>query len=31
MLKALLVEDDIDLATALIDYMSLEEIECDFA
>ncbi|MFV0448685.1 MAG: response regulator transcription factor [Vibrio sp.] len=31
MLKALLVEDDLDLATALIDYMSLEDIECDYA
>ncbi len=31
MLSALLVEDDIDLATALIDYMSLEGIACDFA
>ncbi|NAW70478.1 response regulator [Vibrio sp. V27_P1S3P104] len=31
MLKVLLVEDDLDLATALIDYMQLEGIECDFA
>lgn len=31
MLKVLLVEDDIDLATALIDYMSLDNIDCDFA
>ncbi len=31
MLKALLVEDDLDLATALIDYMSLEDIDCDYA
>ena len=31
MFKALLVEDDLDLATALIDYMSLEDIECDYA
>jgi len=29
--KALLVEDDLDLATALIDYMSLEDIDCDYA
>ncbi|MGO1298670.1 MAG: response regulator transcription factor [Vibrio sp.] len=31
MFKALLVEDDLDLATALIDYMSLDDIECDYA
>ncbi len=31
MLKALLVEDDIDLASTLIDYLALEDIECDFA
>lgn len=31
MVKALLVEDDLDLATALIDYMSLEDIDCDYA
>lgn len=30
-MKALLVEDDLDLATALIDYMSLEDIDCDYA
>ncbi len=31
MIKDLLVEDDLDLATALIDYMSLEDIDCDYA
>ncbi len=31
MLKTLLVEDDLDLATTLIDYMALEDIECDYA
>ncbi|CAM3780355.1 Response regulator MprA [Vibrio aerogenes CECT 7868] len=31
MLKVLLVEDDLDLATAIIDYMELEEIESDYA
>ncbi|PMH43254.1 two-component system response regulator [Vibrio sp. 10N.286.49.B3] len=30
-LQLLLVEDDIDLATAVIDYLSLEGIECDHA
>ena len=31
MLNLLLVEDDIDLATAVIDYLELEEIQCDHA
>lgn len=31
MLKVLVVEDDIDLATAIIDYMELEEINADYA
>ncbi|MDW6004369.1 response regulator transcription factor [Vibrio mangrovi] len=31
MLKVLLVEDDLDLATAIIDYMALEDIEADYA
>ena len=30
-LKLLLVEDDIDLATAVIDYLELENIQCDHA
>jgi DNA-binding response OmpR family regulator len=30
-LQLLLVEDDIDLATAVIDYLALEEIHCDHA
>ena len=30
-LKLLLVEDDIDLATAVIDYLELEDIQCDHA
>ena len=30
-LKLLLVEDDIDLATAVIDYFELEKIQCDHA
>lgn len=31
MLNLLLVEDDIDLATAVIDYLELEDIQCDHA
>ncbi|MGX9418265.1 response regulator transcription factor [Vibrio sp. RC27] len=31
MLKVLVVEDDIDLATAIIDYMDLEDINADYA
>ncbi|WP_028293076.1 response regulator transcription factor [Oceanobacter kriegii] len=31
MLNVLLVEDDLDLASTLIDYLSLEDIECDHA
>lgn len=31
MLNLLLVEDDIDLATAVIDYLELEDIQCDYA
>ena len=31
MLKLLLVEDDIDLATSVIDYLELEDIQCDHA
>jgi DNA-binding response OmpR family regulator len=31
MLKVLLVEDDLDLATAIIDYMELDGIESDYA
>lgn len=31
MLNLLLVEDDIDLATAVIDYLQLEDIQCDHA
>lgn len=31
MLKLLLVEDDIDLATAVIDYLDLEDMQCDHA
>ena len=31
MLNLLLVEDDIDLATAVIDYFELEDIQCDHA
>ncbi|MGJ8581032.1 MAG: response regulator, partial [Psychromonas sp.] len=30
-LQLLLVEDDIDLATAVIDYFELERIQCDHA
>lgn len=30
-LKLLLVEDDIDLATAVIDYLELEDMQCDHA
>jgi len=30
-LQLLLVEDDIDLATAIIDYLELEDIHCDHA
>jgi len=30
-LQFLLVEDDIDLATAIIDYLELEDIQCDHA
>lgn len=30
-LQLLLVEDDIDLATAVIDYLDLEDIQCDHA
>lgn len=30
-LQCLLVEDDLDLATAIIDYLALEGIECDHA
>ncbi|MBQ4890422.1 XRE family transcriptional regulator [Shewanella sp. UCD-FRSSP16_17] len=30
-LQLLLVEDDIDLATAIIDYLELEDIQCDHA
>lgn len=30
-LQLLLVEDDIDLATAVIDYLELEDIQCDHA
>lgn len=31
MLNALLIEDDIDLATTIIDYLLLEQIDCDHA
>ncbi|TCS43336.1 response regulator transcription factor [Reinekea marinisedimentorum] len=31
MLNALLVEDDVDLATAVIDYFEMEDISCDHA
>jgi len=31
MIRALLVEDDLDLATAIVDYLELEEINCDHA
>lgn len=31
MLNVLLVEDDLDLASTLIDYLSLEDIQCDHA
>ncbi|WP_318837907.1 response regulator transcription factor [Neiella holothuriorum] len=31
MLQVLLVEDDIDLATAVVDYLALEDIQCDHA
>lgn len=31
MLKTLLVEDDFDLAETVIDYLSLESIDCDYA
>ncbi|OBT15593.1 XRE family transcriptional regulator [Vibrio sp. UCD-FRSSP16_10] len=31
MLKLLLVEDDLDLAKAVIDYLELEDIQCDHA
>ena len=31
MLNLLLVEDDIDLATAIIDYLELEDMQCDHA
>ncbi|GGI85614.1 response regulator transcription factor [Shewanella gelidii] len=30
-LQLLLVEDDIDLATAIIDYLEIEDIHCDYA
>ena len=30
-LQLLLVEDDLDLATAIMDYFALEGIECDHA
>ena len=30
-MQLLLVEDDIDLATAIVDYFELENIECDHA
>ena len=30
-LQLLLVEDDIDLAKAVIDYLELEDIQCDHA
>jgi DNA-binding response OmpR family regulator len=31
MLKVLLVEDDLDLATAIVEYMALDDIEADYA
>lgn len=31
MINVLLVEDDIDLATTIIDYLDIEDIECDHA
>ena len=31
MLNLLLVEDDLDLATAIVDYLELESIQCDHA
>ncbi len=31
MLNLLLVEDDLDLATAVVDYLELEDIQCDHA
>lgn len=31
MIKVLLVEDDIDLATTIVDYLEIESIECDHA
>ncbi len=31
MLNLLLVEDDLDLATAVVDYLELESIQCDHA
>lgn len=30
-LQVLLIEDDLDLATTVIEYLDLEEIECDYA
>ena len=31
MINVLLVEDDIDLATTIVDYLDIEDIECDHA
>ena len=31
MINVLLVEDDIDLATTIVDYLEIESIECDHA
>lgn len=31
MIKVLLVEDDLDLATTIVDYLEIESIECDHA
>lgn len=31
MINVLLVEDDIDLATTIVDYLDIEDISCDHA
>ena len=31
MIRALLIEDDIDLASTVVDYLTLEDIDCDHA
>lgn len=30
-LRLLLIEDDIDLANGIVEFLELEDIECDFA